>query len=579
MAVSGRNESAKGGTLLRKVYDGSSIKSRHPPRFNEIQRDSTRFNNMQHEVGKISDTPAESETAQSNPPAKAAGFTAKLMLKGAGIAFVGLVWNKVLISVTNVVLARKLGVHDYGLYNWIFSLMTVAAVLLALGFPMSFSRYTPIYLKNGEHSVLKRNILFAIFYVFIVGSLISVLVLYMSDTISLNFFKEPTFAPVLSIFIVGLPFLGMRLVVAGALQGLKAIKYSTYAGNILGPALRFVLVFAFIFFSELNLINVAYIHSVVYFLTFVLGFYFLIKVFPSGLFPLEINLPSGDFFKFALSLFLVNLLTNFRPQFNIAMLGNFATPTEVGLYSAGFSIIQALFLILTSFRYIALPVFSELMVQEKWTELRGLYKKISNIILYTSFPLFIILMAFPGDTLSTFFGPPFASGATAFQIMLAAFMIQSYVGLSGMVMVSAGKTKQHLVFDIVSLVALMVAIFGLVPAYGLEGAAVALGISSIVVVGLNCFYVGHFFGLIPFTNKGLMFILYSSAYILLSKVLLNWFSVGISIPVLVTLPALLILLIHATRYLLYGWEDMELMVFEKIKKEIRNSSYFKNKGQ
>ncbi|MCD6300070.1 MAG: oligosaccharide flippase family protein, partial [Dehalococcoidales bacterium] len=67
----------------------------------------------------------------------------KDIFKGASIVFVGVIVSKLLMSIIHLIIARKLGVIDYGLFSLSYSLIAIIGGVLTFGFPPSLARFVP----------------------------------------------------------------------------------------------------------------------------------------------------------------------------------------------------------------------------------------------------------------------------------------------------------------------------------------------------------------------------------------------------------------------------------------------------
>ncbi|RLC81482.1 MAG: hypothetical protein DRI61_03810 [Chloroflexi bacterium] len=495
----------------------------------------------------------------------------KDVFKGASIVFVGVIVSKLLMSIIHLIVARKLGVVDYGLFSLSYSLIAIIGGVLTFGFPSSLARFVPLFEKNRDYLQLRETITFSLFSVFLISSLVAFSIVYISPYISTDLFKKPELASILSIFFIGLPFYCMTRVIIGTLRGFKAIKYKVYVENLFGPSFRFLLILVSLIIFGLTVMKVVYIYTTSYLFTFIISFLFLKKVFPIKFISPSprMRLPSKHFLNFTWPLFLVTLISQFRTPLNIIVLGTCAKAVDVGLYNAAFVIIQTVLLIITSFAYISLPVFSELIAKDKWPELKELYKSTTNWILYVSFPLFLIIIAYPKDILIFLFGNSYVPASLSLQILAVFFIINICFALCGLVMVAAGKSKQHMVIDLLMLTSLGIVAMTLIPKFGIEGAAISFGVSVLLGHTLSFLYVRKFFRLSPINSAGIRFMLVSLGYIALSKFVIAWLAVKNEFIVLTIVTIIVFGLTHLTRYSIEGVSKQELTFFRAIQGKIR----------
>jgi O-antigen/teichoic acid export membrane protein len=87
-----------------------------------------------------------------------------------------------------------------------------------------------------------------------------------------------------------------------------------------------------------------------------------------------------------------------------------------------------------------------------------------------SLPLFVLTLGFPEWVLGLF-GPNFVGGATALRILALGQLINILAGPIGVVLLMTGNERQSLYVSVISLAMLAICCFTLIPAYGLNGAA------------------------------------------------------------------------------------------------------------
>ncbi|OQX50942.1 MAG: hypothetical protein B5M53_11555, partial [Candidatus Cloacimonas sp. 4484_209] len=370
---------------------------------------------------------------------------------------------------------------------------------------------------------------------------------------------------------IGLPFYCMTRVIIGTLRGFKAIKYKVYVENLFGPSFRFLLILVSLIFG-LTVMKVVYIYTTSYFFAFIISSLLLKKVFPIKFISPSprMRLPSKYFLNFTWPLFLVTLISQFRAPLNTIVLGTCAKAADVGLYNAAFLVIQTVLLIITSFAYISLPVFSELIAKDRWPELKDLHKLVTNWILYISFPIFLIIMAYPKYVLTLLFGKSYAPADLTLQILSASFMINICFALCGLIMISAGKSKQHMIIDLLMLMSLGTVAMVLIPKFGIEGAAISLGISTLLGNSLSFLYVRKFFRLSPINSAGIRFMLIGLGYVALSKFFIAWLAIKNEFIVLTIAGIIVFGLVHLTRYSIEGISKQELTFFRTIQGKIRS---------
>jgi O-antigen/teichoic acid export membrane protein len=144
-------------------------------------------------------------------------------------------------------------------------------------------------------------------------------------------------------------------------------------------------------------------------------------------------------------------------------------------------------------------------------------------ILYITFPLVLILVAFPADVITLLFGGEYTSAATALRILAAGVWIRCTLGLAGQVTLAIGKTQVNFLEQSVALLSSTVLSFALIPQFGIVGAAWATA-SCLVLQNLaTTAFVFYYLRTLPFTWRHLAFMGTSFAILAPLAVLHIWF--------------------------------------------------------
>ena len=77
------------------------------------------------------------------------------LLRGAAFAFLIRVMSAGLAFVSQAVLARWIGSHEYGLFAYVYVWVIVLGTLSPLGMNSSILRFIPEYKEHGEHGKLR----------------------------------------------------------------------------------------------------------------------------------------------------------------------------------------------------------------------------------------------------------------------------------------------------------------------------------------------------------------------------------------------------------------------------------------
>ena len=186
------------------------------------------------------------------------------------------------------------------------------------------------------------------------------------------------------------------------------------------------------------------------------------------------------------------------------MLGSMTTTVDVGIYHTAFKLSMFAAVALMSVNSIASPKFAEMFAKKDILGLKKVVHQSTKMIFWASVPLIVIFFIFP-EFLLGIFGEEFKVGVTAFIFLSCGRLISSFSGSVGNILQMTGN--QNIYARILLLGAILNVVLNLIliPAYGINGAAIA-SMSSLIVWNLSMVLVvkqrfGFYTFYIPFIKR------------------------------------------------------------------------------
>lgn len=167
----------------------------------------------------------------------------------------------------------------------------------------------------------------------------------------------------------------------------------------------------------------------------------------------------------------------------VILLSALATGVDAGVYTAIGRVVTAGTLLQLAVRLAVAPQISRLLAVDQVAEARHLHRVSTCWIVLFSWPLFVLVAAFPGTVLSVF-GPEFVRGAPALVVLCVASMVNVAVGNAQTVLLMSGRSSWHLAVTAAAFAVQLVVGLIAVPRWGVVGAAVSWG-AAIVVENLS----------------------------------------------------------------------------------------------
>ncbi len=417
--------------------------------------------------------------------------------KGAGITFFGDFLGKGINFVSQIVVARMLGIELFGLYALGLVVFNVAQTLSMIGLSQAAIRFVSIFYGEGNKAGVKGTIVQSIGLPFLLGGILG-LVLFISAGNIANAFNSPELANVIKIVSFGIPFMSAMMVAIAVTRGFKKMHYFVYVKNFFHPIINLACV-GILYWFGFKLLGAISAWILAAVLGFMISIYFVKKEFPE-FFKVKANYASKEILKFSVPLVLVGFLQMLMIRTDVLMLGCFQSSVEVGIYNAVSQIIMPLLMILMAFNSIFSPIVADFHNRKKLNELNHLFKIVSKWIFLLTLPIFIIMVISAKEVLNIF-GLEFVPGSKALLILGVFLFLSTILGPVTETLIMSGRQKIEFYNTLGGFIMNLVLNFLLIPKFGIVGAAIATGISLLSLHLVRLFEIIYYLNLWPFSRK------------------------------------------------------------------------------
>lgn len=400
-------------------------------------------------------------------------------LKSAGPNSLVSFASMAILYVSQVLLARLLGVEQYGIYLYVLSWMAVIVLLGKFGMDVTLQRYLPEYLSKQQWS-LCRGLLKKTFQIGAFSgtacTLIGLLIV-----ISIHTHLEPILYQTFLIGMLILPFWILNKLTQGTLLALKRPALSQLPDGLILPTLLVVAVGIAYFVTEqtISARTAMLIHTIFWFITLSISILLLFRFgLPSQIKHASTQSKSKEWLYYSFPLLLISgtqLVMNYA---DIIMVGLLLDTTHAGIYAAAARVSSLVTTSLLLVNMILTPYISELFHNHRIDDLQHLVTFGTRIAGVVAVPVFIILYIF-GDSILWLFGKAFIDGHLALIILGLGAMFNVFSGSVGYLMSMTGHQKQAAYFFSIGCVLNILLNLILIPLYGIEGAAIATACSVI----------------------------------------------------------------------------------------------------
>ena len=155
----------------------------------------------------------------------------KKIVKGAGIAFLGLAISKLFGYIYRILIAR-VGTEEYGLFSIGIAVFSLLTTICLLGLKGGILRYVSFYKSREDYGKVKGVILFSIKTILPLSFIVGVILFIFSRQISLYIFHKEDLAVVLQILAFAIPFAAFKEIASSVFYAFQEVRYEVYSKNI-----------------------------------------------------------------------------------------------------------------------------------------------------------------------------------------------------------------------------------------------------------------------------------------------------------------------------------------------------------
>ena len=459
-----------------------------------------------------------------------------LMVSQIIASICGFIWT--------ILIARYLGVTDYGIMGFAISLTGILAISSDLG----VSTHVVRHIATDYNSVEKYlGNAFPLKSVFSIGTFILtliILILMKSDELTIIITLLFTFEIIIKSFI-GLLY--------GGFQAFEEGKYQGITNTLLNAILLIFLLISI--FANLGLLGITVSYLLANLITLIYTYYLFQKNIKKPKFELDktfckkITIAS---IPFALTSILYSIYYSIDMVMLTHFIGNYAT----GIYNATYKLISVLTLFYTVYTAVIFPVMSKFFKNDKRLLVIS-YEKSIKYLMLIMIPIAVSTMFYSNDIIQLVYGDEYGASGLVLSILIWTVSLLFITG-PGNELLNASH-KEVTVTKIYAIAAAFNIILNLVliPKYSYIGAAVSTVLSDVLIVSIQI-YILYKIGLRP--NKKL--------YLDILKIIVGSMILGIGLYLLnlnmwVALPVGLIIY-FTTVYLIKLFDDEDLYVIREI---------------
>ena len=398
--------------------------------------------------------------------ARGAASSFTLKIAGIGLSFV-----------VQVLAARQLGAHSYGIYAYALAWMSMIALIGQMGFDTASVRFITTYQTQQEWGLLKGFLRYSSVIIVIASTLAAICLGLgswllrdrLGQELLLSFWLVSLMLPIMTalkvqeqrlialkkIFSAQFPQTILRnLIILGGLLLLPRLISSIDAST-------FMLVILLASLISLGMITYTWHREV-----------------SQKLKGVQAYFNSEEWWKTGLAMIIVSSLQVILAQSDTIMIGALVGTTETGLYTAAKKIANLLIFPLLAVNPILSPLIVNLYTQKSNQELQKVVSLAANAIFFST-TLIAVAIAIVGKPILGLFGQEFTGSYLLLLILIAAQLINAMAGPVALLLNMTGHHNDTAKIMTLSTVLNIILNAIFIPIYGAVGAALATAIAII----------------------------------------------------------------------------------------------------
>ncbi len=428
----------------------------------------------------------------------APGNPTKNLFRNASWLFSGSIGTSVFAAVEPVLIARFLGVEQFGLLGLIIAYVGIVNGLIDLKSPEAVVRYVGQFQELGEKDKVLSFIKFFYILDFLVGvAALAACLLLAGVADNLFIHSEDTFRFTL-IYSLSVLVSSINMSSEAVLRVFDKFKTIAFARTS-RTVLRVILVAACLL-GGLEIEGILVCYVVAAFVFFLLLQIMVFRVLKQSGFKKwttakveNLGATIREVRPFVLTSTLTGFLKSaFTRQIPVLILGYFTSKEAVGLYRVAI-IFSGIGVRLRK------PVEDTIYPALVAMQSRGSQEAFSEIVSYSTknllkvfLPVGLIFILFTDKIITVFFGSAYESAALALQLIVISEILSGFYFWIDSVELALNKLKQRVIRVVLSSASYIAVLFILVPAYSYNGAAASRLVPAILILVFSLFMFNQF---------------------------------------------------------------------------------------
>lgn len=399
---------------------------------------------------------------------------AKLVRGGAGVGGLQLLSLPIGLA-TSVLMARTLGVEDYGVYSYVLGLVALFALPAYAGLPPFLVREVSNYHRAGSLGLMTGLIRRVHQVALCLSILIMLIVLIFAIWNARNGFDEKT--PLMLAAAITIPLLAIIHVRTAILQGLTLVIQSKIAQTVVRPSIVLLIVLILFHVGILSPLSAIFAQIMATVITLV-----VVSILLKARLKDISTAPVYDDQRWKKSILPFSAIAGvsyLNSELIIPLVGLFASNSDVAYFRVALSIAILVSAPLTIVEVTIHPYITRVFASGEKARLYRMVSLSGIAALLVSLPLVVVFIIFGQNIIEFVYGMEYSEAYWPLAIIVTGFLIVNLVGPSMLLLHATNYENDALVISMAGAGLTILLSVTLIPEKGAIGAALAITISKV----------------------------------------------------------------------------------------------------
>jgi len=390
-----------------------------------------------------------------------------MLLRGSSVAFALQIFGAGAKYLLQIFAARWMGPDEFGSFTYIYNWALIFTILSGLGISSAALRFVPEYKANQAWNLL-RGFVQRSTHITILSGILAAL----AYAVFLWLSGEETRWEILAAGMLIVILTGLTTHQSQLMRGLKDILFAFTPTRVLQPTLGILFLFAaWRVFGALSSLPALTSMAASLALVAVAQVFGLQKILPSLARSAPPRFETEKWLRVSLPMLTTAVSYAFISQIDIALVGIWLPPAQVGLYAAASKTAMLVSVLLVSVNAIVAPMIAELFAQQEMEKLSRLTRTATQ---WMTLPVLgaTVILALTGRSVLGWFGSRFSDAYPALMILTLGQLVNALTGPVGYLTELTGHQQVSARIYLLAAALAVTLNIWLIPRLGILGAAI-----------------------------------------------------------------------------------------------------------